>query len=529
MKKRQQKIHRIPLNELALLMAEQDNVAIAKREIRQGTVISYSDGVIRISDVIPKGHRFSLSDIGKGGSVIQYGYPFGISKGIKKGRIISKYNTSVYRDGNYETMIEAAFSGRKAVVPSRVRRTADAGRTFMGFVRGNGQVGTRNYYLVVPTSLCASDVAVKIAGSLDNNKLLKKKYKNIDGIVAAAHTEGCGCNDGEIVERLMLTLKNTLIHSNVGGALIIDLGCEKTNLEFVSKHFGGLSKYGKPVDFISIQELGGTGRALAQGEKIVRRRLQEVNCSKREEVSIKYLIIGTECGASDSFSGITANPLIGRTVDGIICSGGSAILSETPEMLGAGKILMERMLSRKVAEKFANGVNYYKSLANKLNVSMDGNFVAGNEAGGLVNLTLKSLGAVLKGGNTRIVDFLNYAERTKRQGLSIMNGPGNDLESMTGIAASGANIILFSTGMGTTEGNLIVPVVKIPTRTEIYKRMKEDMDFNAGRLLDEDISMDELSDELLELVIKVASGQRTWAEKWEKHSFQIWTAGKLSL
>lgn len=463
MGKSQQKIYVIPLSKLALLMAEQDNVAIAKREIMQGTVLSFRDGIIRMSDDIPKGHRFSLSDIAKGEAVMQYGYPFGISKGIKKGQKISKYTTSVHRDGNYNKMLEDTFLGRRVTVPDKVCCTIDTERTFMGFMRENGQVGTRNYYLVVPTSLCASDIALKIANSADINDIFKKKYKNVDGIVAAAHTEGCGCNDGEMIDRLLLTLKNTINHPNVGGALIIDLGCEKTNRRVVSKYLTGVSNWKKPLDYISIQSLGGTRMAVAKGIEIVKERLKEVNCTERKTVPLKHLIVGTECGASDSFSGITANPLIGCVVDRIVNAGGSALLTETPEMIGAERCLVSRMASKTVAKKFIKGISYYKSLANRLNVTMDGNFVAGNEDGGLVNLTLKSLGAILKGGTTKIVDFIDYAERIKHHGLSIMNGPGNDLESMTGIVASGANIILFSTGMGTTEGNLIVPVIKIPT------------------------------------------------------------------
>lgn len=364
---------------------------------------------------------------------------------------------------------------------------------------------------------------------MDISKALKKKYKNIDGIIAAAHTEGCGCNDGEIIERLMLTLKNTIAHPNVGGVLVIDLGCEKTNYKVVSTYFDGLFKSGKPVDYITIQDLGGTRKTFVEGRKIILERLGEVNDVAREEVHIKHLVIGTECGASDSFSGITSNPVIGQTVDKIIHAGGSAILSETPEMIGAETCLIQRMVSKKVAEKFINGMEYYKSLANRLSVSMNGNFVPGNEEGGLINLTLKSLGAIQKGGSTQIVDFLNYAETLKRPGLSLMNGPGNDFESMTGIVASGANVILFSTGMGTTEGNLITPVIKLSSRTEIFKKMSEDIDLNAGALLDESISTDQLSDKLLDIVVEVASGKKTWAETWQKRSFQIWSAGKLSL
>ena len=314
----------------------------------------------------------------------------------------------------------------------------------------------------MPTSLCSSDVAVKIAYSFENRVVLKKKYQQLDGIVAAAHTEGCGCNDGEMVARLLLTLKNTILHPNVGGILIVDLGCEKTNQAVVSEYLGDISQHKKPIDYISIQGLGGTRNALEKGKSIILNRLDEVNSITREEVSLKYLTIGTECGASDSFSGITANPLIGLTVDKIIYAGGSAILSETPEMIGAEVNLMKRMVSKEVANKFIRGWRIIK-ISQKLGVSLDGNLFY-NESGGLINVSLKSLGAVLKGGSTPIVDFINYSERINKQGLNIMNGPGNDLESMTGIVASGANMMLFQLGWVQPK-NLIVPVIKLTTRT----------------------------------------------------------------
>lgn len=517
------------IKEIAIVMSENDNAAISKSDIKKGTIINYKGEEIKIIDNVPKGCRFALFNIRKDDLVNQYGFPFGISKGIKQGQIINKNNVNIYRNDDYETMVSETFPENERTLSKKAFASNKAiKKTFMGYLRKNG-VGTRNYYLIVPTSLCASDVASKIAFSLDNNKIIKKQYKNIDGIVAAAHTEGCGCNDGEIIDRLLLTIKNTIIHPNVGGALIIDLGCEKTNYGVISRYLGNLSSYEKPIDYISIQELGGTGRAISEGKNIVTDRLKEINSIEREKVPIRHLIVGTECGASDSFSGITANPVIGSAVDKIISAGGSAILSETPEMIGAERSLIGRMASIYVAKKFIKGVNYYKALASKLNVSMDGNFVAGNEEGGLINLTLKSLGAILKGGSSTIVDFLDYSERVKHQGLSIMNGPGNDLESVTGIVASGANIILFSTGVGATEGSLIAPVIKISTRTEIFEKMKEDIDFNAGRLVDENITLDKLSDDLLDLTIKVASGQKTWPEIWQKRPFQVWTAGKLSL
>jgi altronate hydrolase len=509
------------LNSLAIIMSDQDNLAVAKKDIPKGQKLKYNDDYIEILDAIPQGHRFSLCRINKGEPLKQYGHQFAFSKGVKQGQLISRNN--IYA---YVPKIKACSKKKKTLT---VLKMGTGSKSFKGYVRANNKIGTRNYYLLLPVSLCAADLAGKLAADFDSNELLTGKYGNIDGVVAAEHTEGCGSSDGDIIDRLLLVIRNTLKHPNVGGALLIGLGCEKTNLSVVKEYLGEVSSYAKPIDYLSIQEAGGTGKALEKGKRIIERRLPQIDSVRRENVPLSKLIVGTECGASDSFSGITANPLIGTCVDKIIAAGGSAILSETTEMSGAEQILIDRMVSAAVAKKFLGGVAYYRTLSEKLGVSFDGNLVFGNEKGGLLNLTLKSLGAIQKGGTGPIVDFLDYAEEIEAPGLSIMNGPGNDLESMTGIVASGANIILFSTGAGTTEGNLLVPVVKIATNTEMFNKMPEDMDFDAGRLLGEKETMDGLSEELLCLTNKVASGQKTWAEKWKKRSFQIWTAGKLSL
>lgn len=516
----------INFDDFAIIMSQVDNVAVVKKEIRDNYLLTKPGVSVTTRQHVLPGHRFALVDIPKGDLVKQYGYPFAISKGLKQGSVITKDNTKVYRP-DYR---KARYGSVGKVVSKKKRINSNyCENNFQGFFRGNGSVGTRNYYAIIPTSLCASDMALKLAGFFNTNTRLRQDYNNIDGVVAAAHTEGCGCNDGVIIERLMLTLKNTITHPNVGAALVIDLGCEKTNLNLTKKYLGGLDKFNKSVDFISIQSVGGTPAAFKEGKKIILKRLKKVNSVNRSAAPLKHLVIGTECGASDSFSGITANPLIGNVVDKIIHSGGSAILSEMPEMVGAESNLIGRMVSKKVVKRFMDGLSYYEDLAKKLGVNIEGNFVPGNEKGGLVNLSLKSLGAILKGGSTPIVDFIDYAQHIRHKGLSIMNGPGNDLESMSGLAASGANMILFSTGMGTTEGNLIVPVIKISTTTNLYKKMAQDMDFNAGKLIDTAMPLDQLGDGLLDLTIKVASGKKTWAEVWKKHLFQIWTAGKLSL
>jgi altronate hydrolase len=249
----------------------------------------------------------------------------------------------------------------------------------------------------------------------------------------------------------------------------------------------------------------------------------------REDASISNLVLGTECGASDRFSGITANPLIGDLADKIIYANGKAILSEIPEMLGVYDMFFKRFASAEVADKFQAAIDWYLDIAKKLDVDISNNLVPANVQGGLINSYIKSLGAVMKGGSTRIEDVINYGESANKRGLSIMQGPGNDLESITGLISSGANMIGFSTGYGTITGSAIVPVIKISSNTKTFNDLDEDIDFNAGRLLNDEY-LDVLSDELLEKTIKIASGkEQSWPEKWKQRQFQIWTAGKLTL
>lgn len=509
----------------AAIISRSDNVAVAKRPIAKGAIVRLNGFEIGIRDEISAGQRFAIRDIGEGELLNQYGWPFAVSKGIRRGALVSQPFMKRHR-ADIREMAERRIEALKGVRSFTPPVFTDTGRTFKGYAREDGRAGTRNFYLVVPASLCASDVASRIAVAAG---AVAKGVENLDGVVAATHTEGCGCNDGEIIERLITVLKNTIMHPNVGGALIVDLGCEKIHGNDLIDSLGDLSWVGKPVDALSIQASGGTRRAIEKGRAIVISRLAEVSSVSRRALPLSMLTAGLECGASDSFSGLSANPLIGNAVDRLVSGGGSAILSEVPEMLGAEAMLLSRMNAAETVERFVKGIEYYRGLAESLGVSMDGNFVYGNEKGGLLNPTLKSLGAVLKGGSTEITSFLEYGEGLKEPGLSLMNGPGNDLESMTGIVAGGANIILFSTGIGATEGSLIAPVIKISSTTGLFETMDEDIDFDAGPIIEGAASIDELSGALTDLMIEVASGKKTWAEQWEKRSFQIWTAGKLSL
>lgn len=491
------------LKETAILLNRKDNVAIGKKNIKS----------------IKLGDRFAIKDIAKDEYLYQYGYPFAKSLGIKKEELITVENTI------NEIPQSANKDFEEPPLTRYLKKYLD--KTFLGYKRNNGQVGTRNYIAIIPTSMCASEVSNQVATHF--NKELMSNYANIDGVVSLAHTEGCGCGAGSQINRTMEVLKGFALHSNVAAVLFIDLGCEQTSYgvmhSYLNKH---IQKDSKPIDWVTIQESGGINKTIQKSIAIVNDFLSHVNVQEREEVSISHLTLGTECGASDRFSGITANPLIGTVADKIIYAKGKAILSEVPEMLGVYDMFFKRFASLDIANKFQIAVDWYLNIAQRLNVNISNNVVPANVQGGLINSYIKSLGSVMKGGTTRIEDVIEYATPIQKDGLSIMQGPGNDLESVTGLVSSGANIICFSTGYGTITGSAIVPVIKISSNTNTFNKLQEDMDFNAGRLLENEI-LDDISEELLERIIVIASGEKSWSEKWNQKQFQIWTAGKLTL
>lgn len=509
--------------DVAILMnSNLDQVAVAKEDIPSGAVLEFNGRAIKIKDLVKKGQRFALRNIKEREFIRQYGYPFAQSKGILEGELIA---ISKVKNIVPEVSLENYKEPKATIFKEQCLN-----KKFMGINRKNGKVGTRNYYLVVPASMCASETALQVALSLENDKETLKKYPNIDGIVAIPHTEGCGCDSGLQIDRLLTVLKGYVCHPNVGGCLLMDLGCEQTNYEKVYAYLKDIIVENlKPIDWITIEESGGTRSTIEEAQSIIQKRLIQVNRIKREPVPIAKIIVATECGASDSFSGITANPIIGNAVDKIIYGGGSAILSEVTEMVGTFEMLLPRFRNLETANKFKYILEWYMEIAKKMGLSLEPNLVPKNIEGGLINNYIKSLGAVMKGGATVIEDVIDYGEPLKTKGLTIMQGPGNDPESVTGLVASGATIICFSTGKGTVTGDAICPVIKIATNENTFKKLPEDMDFDASRLLREKISIDALGEELLDKIIAVASGEKTWPEKWKQRQFQVWTAGKLSL
>ena len=501
-----------------------DNVAVSTKDLFPGVSVGPEMAGVELREEIPKGQRFALRPIECGESVVQYGHSFGISRGIAAGARISSENMDD---------IEVAIDEGTWHAPPMTRYTSTClSRTFLGYRRQDGRVGTRNYYLLVPSSQCASQTVSRIAQLASEELRARSDMSNVDGIVAIPNTEGCGCAGNVQIERFVTVLKNFMTHPNVGGVVVVDLGCEQTNYSVLHarlKDGGALPTV--PTDWLTIQKEGGVQKTIEKACDIVRRRMAEVNAVSRTQCPVADLVVGTECGASDAFSGITANSVIGNAVDQVVKGKGSVLLSEVPEMIGAEQLLMMRMRSKAVVEKFQSVMAWYKDMADRLDVRMSDNLVLANRAGGLVNTSIKSLGAIVKGGSTAIEAVVDYGERLSARGLSIMQGPGNDLESITGMVASGASLVALSTGKGSIAGSAIVPVVRVSSTTELHDQMPDDIDFDAGRLLErgECVSLETLGQELLESMLDVASGKKTKPELAGQADFQVWTAGKLSL
>jgi len=512
--------------DVCIVVNEFDNVAVFFKGLELGAEIILPDGdIVVLQRGVKSGERIAIADIPDGCNIVQYGSAFATSKGLGKGDILTRDLID-----DIDVDINDSIDPEPPETPYSTGIYNDI--VFQGVRRSDGRVGTRNYYIVIPTSLCASETAMQIANEA-NQKYNISSYSNIDGLIAIHTTEGCGCAANVQIDRFLNILRQYMHHPNVGGTLVIDLGCEQTNYGAVNSYLKSLNGINRlePIDWMTIQDQGGVKNTIDNAVKIIGLKLKKINSIERKSYPISELVIGTECGGSDAFSGITANPLIGEVVDKVVSAGGSAILTEIPEMFGAEYILMKRMRDDVVINKFRKIINWYKGVAKILNVNMEHNLVPENIAGGLINACIKSLGAVTKGGKSAVEDVLEYGEPLCNSGLNIMQGPGNDMESVTGMVASGANIICFSTGKGTVTGAALVPVVKIASNSRMYERMSSDMDFNAGELLDveSNVGNNELSEKLFNKVVSVASGEKTKSEVNGQRQFQVWTAGKLSL
>jgi altronate dehydratase len=495
---------RVPLRKVTLQLTPQDNVAVVKTALRPGTTLIYEDEAgthISVRQFIPDGHKIALQDLASGAPVLRYGQIIGFaSQPIRAGDHVHTHNV-VVKPVDHDDAQFVPTVNRVEYVPETQRRT------FLGFERDNGRAGTRNYVAVIATVNCSAHVCREIAAYFTPKRL--KAYPNVDGVIPIVHTLGCTDRVGSPnYTGLQQTLAGIARHPNVAGWVLVGLGCEVNQVsELVANH--ALESTHSAT--LSIQDLGGVRKTVAAGIAAVDRLLETANTCQRSEQPVSELAVALQCGGSDSWSGVTANPLMGLVTDELIRQGGTAVLAETPEIYGAEHLLMQRAIHPDIVQKLKDKIAWWQEYTARFGLEINNNPSTGNKAGGLTTIYEKSLGAVAKGGSSPLVAVYDYARPVDVQGLVFMDTPGYDPIAVTGQVAGGCNIVLFSTGRGSVFGFAPAPSIKIATHSRLFEHMHDDMDFNAGRILDGDPPQMAASD-LFELLVAVASGQPSKSE-----------------
>jgi altronate hydrolase len=506
-------IAKLPTEEnSAIHLNSLDNVAIARVPLSVGLKLRVDGVPIEVLDAVPAGHKIAVARIQSGEMVHRYGQAMGRAKQtIEPGRHVHTHNVS------YEELaLSYQFPEGELPYPALPKDIP----TFRGYLREDGRAGTRNYIAVVAASNCAAHTAELIAASFDGERL----PPNVDGVVAFPHGDGCGETIGPDTEQLRRTLAGVLAHPNVSAAIILGLGCEVNQIDH---YLGPNAPRSSRLVGMTLQGSGGTRGALEAARKEIHTWMEQTAAEQRTEIPASKIILGLNCGGSDSFSGITANPALGICCDSLVAIGASVVLAETTECFGAEHLLIRRARNRKVAERFLSFITGYKQYLNRFGGSFDDNPSPGNKDGGLTNILEKSLGAAAKAGSTPLMEAVDYAERVRSPGFVFMNTPGYDPVSLTGLAAGGCNLIAFTTGRGSAIGFPSIPVIKIATNSNTYRRMQDNMDINAGVIADGEESLEAVGREIFETVLRVASGERTCAERLGHKEFVPWRIGPV--
>lgn len=525
------------LSQLAIVVdPECDNVAVAKSLIPAGTAVLWQDHAITVRADIGSGHRFAIADVPAGEWVRQYGQPFARSKGLAPGDPVD--------DDTVESIVPQVDAATLVLQTPQLAPWEGTLPTFHGFHRLDGRVGVRNWVLIVPTSMCSSHEAAQIALRAEMQGIYtRERYPNVDGVTAIPHTGGCGCPYPQTGATERGTMENTLRilaqhigHPNVGAALLIELGCEKTNLAAFDDYFGtdGLAaRYGKPLLRLSIQKDGGSQATIARALALLPELLAAANQISRQAAPPGALALGLECGGSDAFSGLSANPALGQASDLLVRAGGRSIISEVPEFSGAEHLFAQRAVNRQVAADVFALLEWYRAYAAAHGShSMTENPSPGNKDGGLLNITIKSLGALAKSGSAPVVGVLNYGDWVwdhADAGVYMLNTPGYDPPSVTGLVGAGCQMVCFTTGRGSVFGNAIAPVIKIASNDALYARMRGDMDINAGAVISGARTLPEMGREIFHDILAVASGKQTKAEINGHREFNLWEIEGLLL
>ena len=485
---------------ISIRLAPEDNVVVARIDIAAGTALP-PEGVT-VLDAVPAGHKIATCPIAAGEPIRKYGQIIGFASELVEAGAHVHVHNCVMGDFKRDYAIGQDMKA-VAFVPEGERAS------FQGYLRPSGRVGTRNYIGVLTSVNCSATAARFIAEAVEERMLAD--YPHVDGVVALVHSTGCGmAGAGDGYDNLQRVLWGHARHPNFAGILLVGLGCEVNQIDFLLDAYG--LERGPFLSTMNIQETGGLRRTVERGRDLIREMLPEADRARRQPIAASELIVALQCGGSDGYSGITANPALGAAVDNLVCHGGTGVLAETPEIYGAEHLLTRRAVDERTGQKLIERIRWWEDYTARNGGEMNNNPSPGNKAGGLTTILEKSLGAAAKGGTTNLAGVYHYGEPIDRKGFVFMDSPGYDPCSITGQVASGANLVCFTTGRGSVYGNKPVPSIKLATNTEMYHRLEEDMDINCGVITDGTASVAEVGREIFGKFLSVASGEATKSE-----------------
>ncbi|KMK64972.1 UxaA family hydrolase [Puniceibacterium sp. IMCC21224] len=504
-----------------ICLSPDDNVGVARSLIPAGTPLALDTARFSAAVDIPSGHKVALRRIEVAETVRKYGQAIGVATAdIMPGDHVHLHNMAM--QDTVGTHDFATDGGPTPLLPASERKT------FMGYLRADGQVGTRNYIGIVTSVNCSATVARAVADHFNRSDELAA-WPNVDGVVALTHGSGCAMStktEGYAI--LQRVLSGYAQNPNFAGILMIGLGCETNQIAPIVEKFG--LKEGAFLRTMTIQQLGGTRRTVKQASEMIREMLPEISAMQREEVPLSGLKLALQCGGSDGYSGISANPALGVASDLVVRNGGTSVLSETPEIYGAEHLLTRRAVTPAVAQKLMDRIAWWRAYTERHEAELNNNPSHGNKLGGLTTILEKSLGAVAKGGTMPLMAVYEYAELVRTPGFVFMDTPGYDPVAVTGQVAGGCNLIVFTTGRGSVSGFKPAPCIKVATNTEMYTRMDEDMDINCGGIVTGDDSIEQAGQRLFDMILDVASGRHTMSEDqgFGDSEFVPWQIGAVT-
>ncbi|WP_265520406.1 UxaA family hydrolase [Oerskovia flava] len=514
-------------SDVLLVLRAGDDVAVATRDLVAGTIV---DGVpsgtvegesLTVAGEVPRGHKIALRDVAAGARVHKYGQSIGVAtRDVAAGEHVHSHNLAM--DTSEHTGHELGGQHVELAVPPGPRPT------FRGYRRADGKVGTRSYVAILTSVNCSASTARMIADQFRG--LAMDAYGDVDGVVALTHTSGCGLVPAsEGAQVLLRTLRGYAQHPNVTGILVLGLGCEMIAVDTILA--GAQVSPDTLVRTLTIQDSGGVRATVRAGVAAVREMADEIDARfAREDCDVSELVLGLNCGGSDGYSGITANPALGQASDRLVAYGGTSVLAETPEVFGAEHLLTRRAVTPEVAQRLLDRLEWWQGYAAAGGGSLDNNPSPGNKAGGLTTILEKSLGAVAKGGQADLAAVHEYADPLDTKGFVFMDTPGYDPVSVTGIVAGGATVVCFTTGRGSVFGCKPTPSIKLGTNSELYERMAEDIDIDCGRIVTGDATLEQVGDEIFARILAVASGEQTVSEELDLggEEFVPWQLGTVT-